>query len=403
MVPKGWERLPIKEVCASIIDCVNKTAPVVDLPTPYKMIRTTNVRNGRVNTEDVRFVREQTYIEWTRRGKPQKGDLIFTREAPVGEVGVLEDDQGVFLGQRTMMYRVAPEKANNYFVFYSLQTTFCQKQIEDFSNGGTVAHMRVPDCGEILLNVPPLIEQKKIAQILSTWDQAIATTEGLLNLARQQKKALMQQLLTGKKRFPGFEGKWKRIHLKAVLYEEKARNRSNLIERVLSITNHSGFVLPEEQFSKRVASDDVSNYKIVKKGQFGYNPSRLNVGSFARLDRFEEGLLSPMYVVFSIKPDQLNSEYFLNWMQSNEAQQRINGSTQGSVRDSVGFDALCGFPSLLPSIEEQEKIASILAASDQEIETLQSQLDGLKQEKKALMQALFTGKRRVQLTEPEAT
>src|SRR5690606_17046466 len=108
--------------------------------------------------------------------------------------------------------------------------------------------------------------------------------------------------------------------------EEKLRNKSNLIGRVLSVTNHSGFVLPEDQFSKRVASDDVSNYKVVLKGQYGYNPSRLNVGSFARLDDYDEGLLSPMYVVFSINERLLNSDYFLNWMSSSEAKQRIAGS-----------------------------------------------------------------------------
>ena len=70
MVPNGWKRIPIKEACESIIDCVNKTAPVVDYETPFKMIRTTNVRNGRVNTEDVRYVTEDTYLQWVRRGKP---------------------------------------------------------------------------------------------------------------------------------------------------------------------------------------------------------------------------------------------------------------------------------------------------------------------------------------------
>jgi len=159
--------------------------------------------------------------------------------------------------------------------------------------------------------------------------------------------------------------------------------------------NHSGFVLPEEHFSKRVASDDVSNYKVVKRGQFGYNPSRLNVGSFARLDKFDKGLLIPMYVVFSVKSEKLNSDYFTYWMQSNEAQQRISNSTQGSVRNSVGFDALCSFPFKLPSMEEQHKIAAVLSATDREIQVLQQKLDFLKQEKKALMQQLLTGKRRV--------
>ena len=80
----------------------------------------------------------------------------------------------------------------------------------------------------------------------------------------------MQQLLTGKKRFSGFEGKWDNKKLENVLYEESPRNKGLSISRVLSITNHSGFVLPQDQFSKRVASDDVSNYKVIKKGQFGY-------------------------------------------------------------------------------------------------------------------------------------
>lgn len=254
--------------------------------------------------------------------------------------------------------------------------------------------------------VPPVQEQKKIAQILSTWDKAITTTEQLLANSQQQKKALMQQLLTGKKRLLDkngvrFSGKWKEIRLKSVLREVKTRNKDNSIERVLSVTNHSGFVLPEDQFSKRVASDDVSNYKVVKKGEYGYNPSRLNVGSFARLDSYEEGLLSPMYVVFSVNEKILNSDYFMNWMSSNEAKQRISGSTQGSVRDSVGFDSLCGFPFKLPPMAEQQKIAAVLSTTDQEISALQQKLDTLKQEKKALMQQLLTGKRRVTIEKKE--
>lgn len=154
MVPKGWERKPIKELCESIIDCVNKTATHVDHETPYKMIRTTNVRNGRVDVHNVRYVEEDTYKQWIRRGAPKDGDIIFTREAPVGEAGILENAEGIFLGQRTMMYRSHPEKSDNRFLFYSLMSGYCQKQIEDLSNGGTVAHMRVPDCGELIINTP---------------------------------------------------------------------------------------------------------------------------------------------------------------------------------------------------------------------------------------------------------
>ncbi|WP_231360634.1 restriction endonuclease subunit S [Escherichia coli] len=260
-------------------------------------------------------------------------------------------------------------------------------------------------CGFPVL-LPPLAEQKKIAKILSTWDNAISVTEKLLTNSQQQKKALMQQLLTGKKRLLDengvrFSGEWEVVRLKQLIHEEKKRNRDNHIQRVLSVTNHSGFVLPEEQFSKRVASEDVSTYKIVKKNQYGYNPSRLNVGSFARLDNYDEGVLSPMYVVFSINHERLNSDYFLNWMSSNEAKQRIAGSTQGSVRDSVGFDALCSFSFSLPTLMEQQKIAAVLSAADAEMSMLEKKLACLKEEKKALMQQLLTGKRRVKVESEE--
>ncbi len=256
------------------------------------------------------------------------------------------------------------------------------------------------------LLLPPIAEQKKIAQILSTWDKAISVTEKLLTNSQQQKKALMQQLLSGKKRLLDengvmFSGEWEVVRLKQLIHEEKKRNRDNHIQRVLSVTNHSGFVLPEEQFSKRVASEDVSTYKIVKKNQYGYNPSRLNVGSFARLDNYDEGVLSPMYVVFSINHERLNSDYFLNWMSSNEAKQRIAGSTQGSVRDSVGFDALCSFSFSLPTPMEQQKIAAVLSAADAEMSMLEKKLACLKEEKKALMQQLLTGKRRVKVESEE--
>ncbi len=98
MVPDGWKLYPIKDECECIIDCVNKTAPIVDFETPYKMIRTTNVRHGRVDTNNVRYVTKDIYITWIRRGAPQNGDLVLTREAPVGEVGIIEDAKGVFLG-----------------------------------------------------------------------------------------------------------------------------------------------------------------------------------------------------------------------------------------------------------------------------------------------------------------
>ncbi|ELD1746989.1 restriction endonuclease subunit S [Escherichia coli] len=306
----------------------------------------------------------------------------------------------------TIRGRVINEAAFPAYMAIVARSSQFQTQISKASGGTNISNLSQQILNDINLLLPPLIEQKKIAQILSTWDKAISVTEKLLTNSQQQKKALMQQLLSGKKRLLDengvmFSGEWEVVRLKQLIHEEKKRNRDNHIQRVLSVTNHSGFVSPEEQFSKRVASEDVSTYKIVKKNQYGYNPSRLNVGSFARLDNYDEGVLSPMYVVFSINHERLNSDYFLNWMSSNEAKQRIAGSTQGSVRDSVGFDALCSFSFSLPTLMEQQKIAAVLSAADAEMSMLEKKLACLKEEKKALMQQLLTGKRRVNVESEE--
>ncbi|QQZ29375.1 restriction endonuclease subunit S [Thiothrix subterranea] len=404
MLPKEWERKPIKDVCDSIIDCVNKTAPVVDYKTPFKMLRTTNIRDGRVNTKDVRYVTEYTYKEWVRRGAPKVGDLIFTREAPVGEIGVLEDDNGIFLGQRTMMYRANLKKADNYFLFYSLQSRFCQKQIEDFSNGGTVAHMRVPDCGEIIVNIPPLPEQKKIAQILFTWDKAITTTEQLLANSQQQKKALMQQLLTGKKRLKGVGSEWKSNKLGEFFSRVTEKNNGQSIN-VVTISGQQGLIRQDEFFKKSIASDILDEYFLLRKGQFAYNKSYSNgypMGAIKRLNRYDDGVVTTLYICFEVSDkDRADADFFEHYFESGLMIKGLmqianeGGRAHGllNVKPSDFFNLKIN----IPSFEEQQKIAAVLSAADREIEVLQQKLEGLKQEKKALMQQLLTGKRRVKV------
>lgn len=189
----SWNTLPISEVCELIIDCVNKTAPTVAGPTPYKMIRTTNVRDGWVDTSNVRYVEEDIYKKWVRRGEPRNGDVILTREAPLGEVGLLRDAKGVFLGQRLVMYRADPEKLDNCFLLYSLLSHDLQGQIKAFGSGSTVEHMRVPDCGKLELSVPPLETQRKIATILSAYDDLIENNARRIKILEEMAQALYRE------------------------------------------------------------------------------------------------------------------------------------------------------------------------------------------------------------------
>ena len=100
-----WETYKLKQLCSEIVDCVNKTAPTSDVPTPYKMLRTSDIRGGKINLENLNCVTKEVYEKWTRRGKLQKGDVIFTREAPLGEVGLVREEKNYFLGQRLVLFR----------------------------------------------------------------------------------------------------------------------------------------------------------------------------------------------------------------------------------------------------------------------------------------------------------
>jgi type I restriction enzyme S subunit len=392
-VPEGWSKSTIGNLCEFVngngfkpSDWSNEGLPI---------IRIQNL-NG---SKEFNYYSGKPLEKWL----VEPGQLLF---AWAGTKGVSFGPK-IWNGPQAVLnqhiFKLNPIGCINSFWFYKTLIRATQK-IESYAHGfkATLLHVHKSDITEQVIFVPPFSEQQKIAQILFTWDKATEKLESLITAKQKRKKALMQQLLTGKMRFPGFSREWKETRLKRIVREEKSRNKDCVITRVLSVTNRSGFVLPKDQFSRQVASDDLSNYKIVRKSQFGYNPSRINVGSFARLDNYDEGVLSPMYIIFSINEKNLDSDFFINWMGSHEAKQRIASSTQGSVRDSVGFDALGSFPIILPPLDEQQKIAALLSVADKEITIHQNQLAALKQQKTALMQQLLTGKKRVQIDQVAA-
>jgi type I restriction enzyme, S subunit len=173
-ISSDWPMVAIEDVCELIVDCVNKTAPVVDRVTPYRMIRTTNVRNGRIDLAECRYVEESTYKTWTRRAQLQVGDVILTREAPIGEVGFVTEAEGVFLGQRLMQYRANPKVLDSRYLLYCFLSPALQHQFGSHEGSGSVvSHIRVGDCYKFKLQLPPLHMQREIAQMLGALDDRI--------------------------------------------------------------------------------------------------------------------------------------------------------------------------------------------------------------------------------------
>jgi len=242
-----------------------------------------------------------------------KGDVLFNRtsetQEEVGLAAVYESDEKVVFGGFVIRGKEKESLIDNLFKRYCYRSSILRRQIIRNGQGAVRANIGQGELSKINIPLPPLSEQKRIAEVLSTWDQAIQLTEQLIRQKEQRKKWLMQQLLTGKKRLKGFSGESQFRVLGKFITEVSDRNKNGEIKNVLSVTNSKGFINQAEQFEREVASADVSNYKIVRKGQFAYNPSRVNVGSLDLLRKFDIGILSPMYVVFEIDQKNLIPEY----------------------------------------------------------------------------------------------
>lgn len=199
-----WETYKLKQLCSEIVDCVNKTAPTSDVPTPYKMLRTSDIREGKINLENLNCVTKEVYEKWTRRGKLQKGDVIFTREAPLGEVGLVREEKNYFLGQRLVLFRANDKMCDGRFLMYSLLWHDNKQAIISKGVGSTVAHLRVPECENIEIKVPDLDVQHRIADILSVYDDLIENNQKQIKLLEEAAQRLYKEWFVDL-RFPGHE------------------------------------------------------------------------------------------------------------------------------------------------------------------------------------------------------
>jgi len=200
-----WELKPLSELCLLAVDCVNKTAPVVDYETPFKMIRTTNVKGGFIDLNEVRYVEEETFNQWTRRSKPKYGDVILTREAPVGSVGrFTSNDENVFLGQRLFHYRPDPELLDWQYLAYVLQSDALQSWLHGIAFGATVPHVKVQDAEHLKIPCPPLDVQQKIGAVLAAHDDLIENNLARIKLLEELAQLTYEQWFV-RREFPGYE------------------------------------------------------------------------------------------------------------------------------------------------------------------------------------------------------
>jgi type I restriction enzyme S subunit len=166
-LPRHWQWATFLEVSMAVIDCHNKTAPYVGKG--IHLIRTTDIRNGKMDLRHTKKITDDTYDYWSRRMPPKSGDVFFTREAPMGEAAIVPEKEKICLGQRTMLLRLFPSHINNEYLLYVIQSPSFQKRMVEAAVGMTVKHLRVGGVEELFVPVPPKKEQDLIVSILNSF------------------------------------------------------------------------------------------------------------------------------------------------------------------------------------------------------------------------------------------
>ena len=268
------------------------------------------------------------------------------------------------------------EKSDTNFLHY----LFLKMNLGQYSDQSAQPGLAVNKLLKLKVLLPSISEQIKIAKLLSLLDERIAVQSRLIEDLKKLSCAIVEKM---------FKQSKTNGRLGDFIEQVSVRNKNGLYSNVLSVSNKQGFVKQSEQFEDRtVASEDTSNYKIVKRNNFAYNPARINVGSIARLTKFDVGIVSPMYVCFRTK-DGIIPEYMEAFFTSQQFFYEMMKRLEGSVRLCLSYEGLCNIPVYIPNMNKQivmgQNISLILSKIGLEIEYL----GRLHQQKQYLLRKMF--------------
>lgn len=388
MVPNGWKEIKLKDIGLCITGLTYSPKNVVE--NGLLVFRSSNIQDSKLAFEDNVYVD----LEISTKSKTKNGDILLcVRNGSRRLIGksalITETSEGFAHGAFMGLFRSKDTAEYTYQIFQSSQ--FFRQVNQNLGatinsiNSGNLYHFKFP--------YPPMIERNKIANILGTWDKAISTTERLIDNSKQQKKSLMQQLLTGRKRLFDDSGKqfnenWETAPLK------KCVTFLNGIRKPIKKEDRADIQGKYPYYGATGVIDYVNDYlfddELILLGEDGENilsrvlPHVFTISGKTWVNNHAH--------VMKANSDK-DTPFLCMYLESLDYRKFNSGSAQPKINKAVCEK----IPVRFPALKEQQKITSVLSNAEKEIELLKQQLTNLKQEKKALLQQLLTGKRRVNI------
>ena len=293
----------------------------------------------------------------------------------IGKCAVFIDDKTGYAGGDIIIFR---SDENPLTLSYILNSDLCKRQKYRLGQGHSVVHIYSSQLQNLKIPLPPLPEQKKIADCLSTWDSAIEKQSALINALTDRKKALMQQLLTGKKRLPGFSDEWKEVKLGEISIKKSSTLQANSLEE------NNG------EFKVYGASGIVANIDFYNESEeyIGIVKDGSGVGNLMLCDA-KSSVLGTLDIIKNNKKSNLFFIYLI-LSKIHFEKYKVGGAIPHIYYRDYSREKIN-----IPSLSEQTAIAAILATADRELTLQKEKLAQLQQQKKGLMQVLLTGKKRL--------
>ena len=334
-------------------------------------------------------------------------DIVYTK-SPLKEFpyGIVKTNQGT-AGIVSTLYAVYSAKSNTdpkFVEYYFSSKERTNKYFKPIVRIGAKHDMKIGN-EEVLRNIvvfPSKQEQNKIQEFLRIIDERIATQSKIIEELTTLRSALYDSMFCSpgqempKFRIQSFSGKWQLCQLNEICSRKSIKNKDNLYSRVLTIAAQHGLVDQESFFKKRIASENLESYLCLDKGDFAYNKSYSSDypwGAVKRLSNFDKGIISPLYICFTPKPEVVDPDYLAHYFESTKWHSGISEISGEGARNHglLNMSVIDYFNTChrIPGLDEQKAIARRLNAIAHKLQTEQEYLELLNRQKDCFLKQMF--------------
>ena len=411
-LPDRWRKTEIGKCVYSMKSGLSRLLSDIDIGLP--MLRSSNIGDKYPIFENLKYWHiDDPQGANTKNYVLLDGDLLVNFINSISQIGkscIFKNLIGRNCIYTTNILRlVTNQKISNEYLFFVMQTEKYNWYIRAITKPAVnQASFTTKDLKKFSFSLPPLPEQKAIADLLSAWDEAIEKTKRMIQVKEKYLRQTARWLLFGHKRlnnqpvkladgrFFKYPCDWDLGKVSKIAKEVSERNGESE-ETVLSCSKYDGFVNSLDYFGKQVFSSDTSNYKVIRKGQFGYPSNHVEEGSIGLLEHCEKGIVSPIYIVFEVSKDKVHPLYLFKLLKTDIFKHIFQVCTSSSVdrRGSLRWGEFSKIKIPLPSLQEQQQIAETLSTAQQEIDLLKQLANKYRTQKRGLMQKMLTGTWRV--------